>query len=199
MASLETRPGRTATSYRIVWWEDGGREQATFTNPDEAVRFCKLVEGSGNRWPDGWQKRAAVAPPRRTTALTFDAWARRAIANRSRATERTRADYLRDLDRHFADLGPKALADINDDDVTAWTAGRVATDLKPKTIRNLHGFASSLFVEALAQHPPLVDRNPFANRLPDLAAVQTEPARPATSSASRRPGDPAARSASLES
>jgi integrase len=174
MASLEQRNHRTVTSYRVVWYEDGRKQALTLHDAVEAARFRQLVEGSGERWPAGWQRPTKAAPPVAPTKLTFGAWAARAIANRSKATDRTKADYLRDLERHFADLAPIPLDELTDDDVTAWTANRRAAGLADKTVRNLHGFASSLYVDALRQYPPLVARNPFAQRLSDRASIKTE-------------------------
>lgn len=154
MASLETRPHPTGATFRVVWREDGKRQQLTLPTRDQADRFRQLVEGSGNRWPAGWDRPRKAAPPVPTGKLTFGTWARRAIANRSRASERTKVDYLRDLDKHFLELLDVPLDEIGDDDVTAWTEARVAAKLADKTIRNQHGFASSLFVDALNQHPP---------------------------------------------
>lgn len=175
MASVEERANARGTSWRVVWWEDGRRQQMTFDNARGAARFRMLVEGSGNRWPAGWTRPRKAGPVTREDGrLTFEKWARRAIANRSRASERTRADYLRDLDRHFKLLAARPLDELDDDDVTDWLRDRAAADLAPKTIRNLHGFASSLYVDAMRQRPPLAEHNPFADRLPDHATVRTE-------------------------
>lgn len=170
MASLETRP----KSFRVVWYEDGEKQAMTFHDGAEAVRFRKLVEGSGNRWPAGWQKPQRGAPLPPTGKLTFRAWAEKAITHRTHATPRTRSDYLRDLENHFGLLNTLPLDEIGAEDVTLWLGDRHDADLAPKTIRNLHGFASSLFVQALAQHPPLVQWNPFVGRLPDHASVKVE-------------------------
>lgn len=180
MASIETRPNPTGTTYRVVWYEDGKKQPAvTFTDPAEAVRFRKLVEGNGNHWPDGWQRPAKIAPPKRTVKLTFGQWAGTAISRRTRANERTKDDYRRDLKRHFADLLDRPLDEIDADDVVEWLEDRQEVVFKGraisgKTIRNLYGFASSLYVDAMAEHPPLVKRNPFGGRLTDIAAVRVE-------------------------
>jgi integrase len=179
MASLETRTHPTGTTYRVVWYEAGVKQRLTLGDPAEAVRFRKLVEGSGNRWPEGWQRPQRAAPPARTGKLTFGQWAETAITRRTRANERTKDDYRRDLERHFSGLLARPLDEIDDDDVVEWLEERAETVFKGrvmsgKTIRNLYGFASSLYVDALAQHPPLVVRNPFGGRLTDIAAVRTE-------------------------
>jgi hypothetical protein len=67
-----------------------------------------------------------------------------AIDSRSRANERTRADYradyVGDLDEHFKLLADVALADLTTVHVAAWEADRREAELSDKTIRNLHGF-----------------------------------------------------------
>lgn len=180
MASLETRPHPTGTTYRVVWYENGKKQPGmTFDTAEKAARFKMLVEGSGNRWPEGWQRPAKTAAPVRTGKLTFGEWALTAINRRTRANERTKDDYRRDLRRHFADLLDRALDEIDADDVVEWLEDRQEAVFKgkpiaAKTIRNLYGFASSLYVDALAEHPPLVTRNPFSGRLTDIAAVRVE-------------------------
>jgi integrase len=174
MASLEVRNHSTGTSYRVVWREDGRKQQLTLHDPVEAARFKQLVEGSGNRWPAGWTRPSKAAPPRRSGKLTFGEWAETAINRRNRASERTKNDYRRDLRLHFATLLDVPLDEVDAGHVTAWLDDRRAAGLSGKTIRNLYGFASSLYVDALAEHPPLTPRNPFAARLADVAAVRTE-------------------------
>lgn len=176
MASLETRHhGTGRTTYRVVWWENGVRQPAmTFANPDEALRFKMLVEGSGNRWPAGWVRPNKPGPPPKPTVLTFGTWARTAVDSRSRANERTKADYRRDLERHFKLLEDVPLADLTTEHVAQWERDRRAVPLADKTIRNLHGFASSIMADALSQHPPIAAHNPFANRLAKHTTVRTE-------------------------
>lgn len=176
MASIEERPHRGGTTWRVVWWEPGRKRQTvTFRDAGEAVKFRQLVEGSGNNWPAGWQRPLKAAPPVKDGPLTFGQWAARAIDARPRANERTKADYRRDLKKHFMPtLGPIPLAELTGEDIARWLADREAAGLSDKTIRNLHGFASSIFVDALIQHPPLVTHNPFASRLRKRASVRTE-------------------------
>jgi integrase len=174
MASVEGRPNATGTSYRVVWRQPVGgvrrRQQLTFPDERQAARFCKLVEGSGNRWPTGWEP----VRPGPEKALTFGEWAQRAISRRTRASERTKADYRRDLDRHMQDLLDVPLSEIDDGHVAAWLDDREQDGLADKTIRNLHGLASSIYVDAIRQHPPLATHNPFAGKLGERAAVHTE-------------------------
>lgn len=172
MASLETRHHEGSTTYRVVWREDGVKQRLTLTDPTEAARFKQLVEGSGNRWPVGWQRPTKAAPPSKPKELTFGGWAETAISRRIRANERTKGDYRRDLERHFKFLLDRPLTEITADDVVAWIESR--QHLSGKTIRNLYGFASSLYADAMSAHPPVATWNPFGGKLADVAAVRTE-------------------------
>jgi hypothetical protein len=105
MASLEHRTNDSGETWRVVWRQDVNgvsrkKQQRTFGDPAEAQRFKLLVEGYGNQWPPGWEPAPLV------TAGTphVRQWAHTAIGRRTRANERTKADYRRDLERHFATL-----------------------------------------------------------------------------------------------
>lgn len=170
MASIEYRMTGDGPRWRVVWREDGSKQQRSYADEGDAGRFKAKVEAYGNHWPPGEDPRPA-APVK---SLTFAEWAEKAVANRTRANERTKADYRRDLEHHFTLLADVRLEAMSADDVTAWLNDRRGAGLAEKTIRNLHGFASSLYVDALAQHPPIVSHNPFAGKLPDRANVRTE-------------------------
>jgi integrase len=170
MASLEKRETKSGTRWRIVWWQDGGRQQQTYLTEAVALSFKAKVEAYGNQWPPGTDPREK----RLTGSLTFGTWAERAIERRTRATERTKADYRRDLQRHFALLADVPLESLSEDHISAWERDRHDAGLADKTIRNLHGFASSLLGDARRHRPPLVDHNPFEDRLRSVAAVHVE-------------------------
>lgn len=178
MASLETRHNRTRTTYRVIWWEDGVRQPAiTFTDLAEATVFRARVEncsGDGDRLPADWEHHRKAGPRPKSDALTFGRWAQTAIDGRVRANERTKADYRRDLERHFGLLADVPLAELDTTHVAAWEVERRAVPLSDKTLRNLHGFGSSVMADALSQHPPIAAHNPFANRLAKSVGIRTE-------------------------
>lgn len=179
MAGIENRTAKSGPRYRVVWYEQGERQRVVFTDAAEAVRFKKSVEGAGDRWPPGWTKPTKATPPARPTKLTFGQWADTAITRRTRANERTKNDYRRDLRLHFADLLDKPLEDVDEGDVLDWLDAIQEEDddgktLAGKTIRNLHGFASSVFKDGMSQHPPVATWNPFGGRMSEIAAVRTE-------------------------
>lgn len=174
MAHLETRVRKTVTTYRITWREDGTRQQITLSDPLEAQRFKQLVEGSGNRWPAGWTRPTKAAPPQRVGKLTFGHWAETAIGNRTRASERAKEDYRRDVKNHMAALIDVPLAEVGDEHVARWLEDLAKAGLAAKTIRNLHGLASSFYTDALRQRPPLCEHNPMLDKLRDSPTVRTE-------------------------
>lgn len=181
MASVEHRIHADGETWRVVWRQDvhgvRRKQQLGFPEAEQAIRFCKLVEGSGNRWPPGWEP-PTLGPD---APMTFGEWADIAITSRARANERTKADYRRDLDRHMEMLVDVPLTSIDSHLVARWVASLEASKpdghrrpLSAKTLRNLHGFASSIMADALTQHPPLVTHNPFAKRLGKAATVRVE-------------------------
>jgi integrase len=169
MATMEYRRTQSGDRWRIRWREDGVRCEQTWPDYKAAVAFKQRVEGNGNRWPKDEDPRRRIH-----RGITFGQWAEVAIDRRTRANERTKADYRRDLERHMAALLPRPLDALDSGDVATWVNELVRLKLSEKTIRNLHGFASSLYVDALAQHPPLASHNPFAGKLTELASVRTE-------------------------
>ena len=59
----ERRPNRDGTtSWRIAWREDGKKQSETFATRQAAQEFRVLVEGAGNRWPEGWVKGHGFPP-----------------------------------------------------------------------------------------------------------------------------------------
>lgn len=170
MASLEQRTHSHSVTWRVVWRQDGRKQTATFGSADLAERYRRKVEAYGNQWPPGDAPDHVTSPD----VLTFAEWAEQAIVNRTRATERTKSDYRRDMENHFQDMLDLPIDGITESHVTKWVAQKQAAKLSPKTIRNLHGFASSVFADAMNQHPPLTGYNPFARKLGQLAQVRTE-------------------------
>lgn len=178
MASIEHRVRDSGETWRVVWRQEINgvrrKQQMSFPTAEQAERFRKLVEGSGkgNEWPAGW----APTPIGPGAALTFGQWATEAIERRTRANERTKADYRRDLKAHFATLLDVPLAELDAGHVARWVAAKraAAPPLAEKTIRNLYGFASSVYADALTTHPPKATHNPFAAGLERRAGIRVE-------------------------
>lgn len=171
---METR----GESYRIVWREDGKKQSETLATLDDAERFKKLVEGSGNRWPVGWVKGVGIpalpimAPG--PAIPTFAEWATRTITARSGANGRSRADYLRDLRLHInPTFGKLPLNAITAEEVGAWLI-ELREIRSAKTVANLHALASSVMNDAIAAGRFGIGVNPFKGRAGKIATVRTE-------------------------
>lgn len=179
MAWIEARPHESGEggTWRVLWRQTGlsRRQTELFGAPDDAAAFKRLVEGSGNHWPRGWVPGLGYDVAPAEPVITFAEWAEQAIRRRTKANERTKADYRRDVAKHVAPyFGPLPLGEITADRVQEWVAALLAIHLAPKTIGNLHGLASSIMEDALAHRPPMASHNPFAGRLGTLPDVRTE-------------------------
>jgi integrase len=179
MAGIEERLNTTVgTTWRVYWRQPDkrGRQTELFVSEDEAIRFRRLVEGSGNRWPRGWIKGHGYTGEAKTGAgLTFREWAEQAIDLRTKANGRTKADYRRDLKAHvYPHLGELPADGITAGRVAEWLDVLVVTGLAGKTIANIHGLVSSIMADGMTHRPPVCDHNPFAGRLRDLPDVRVE-------------------------
>lgn len=112
MASIEKRTRKDGeTAYRVVWREAGQKQSETF-GPGrqlQAKAFLRDVEAAGERWPDGWVKGVGYPPPDEgLSGYTVRTAALRAIEVNQRATEGSRADYRREVDRYLPEDDPLA-------------------------------------------------------------------------------------------
>lgn len=168
MASIEDRPG----DYRVVWRQGGLKQWDKFATRADAEDFRAIVEAHHNEWPPGWIKgHGFTGEP--SNAPTFAVWAGRSIASRARANERTRHDYLRDLERHILPtFGPMQLDRITPEMVGQWLISLKVAGVAPKTVKNLHGLASSVMQTAVKEG--LCPGNPFRGAMGALPAVRQE-------------------------
>jgi integrase len=168
MASIEDR----ANDHRVVWRQGGLKQWEKFATRAEAEDFAAMVKAHGDQWPYGWVKgHGFTGEP--STAPTFTAWAARSIASRARANDRTRHDYLRDLERHITPtFGPMQLDRITPEMVGQWLIGLKVAGVAPKTVKNLHGLASSVMQTAVKEG--LCSSNPFRGAMGALPSVRQE-------------------------
>lgn len=172
MATVEVRPNKSGVSHRVVWREQGEKQSETFPTDKQAAKFRQLVEGHGNHWPPGWIKGQGFAEAVPSAVPTFADWAARTIAARARANDRTRADYTRDIRLHLEPVfGSMRLDEIGREHVGQWLIGFTAT-ASPKTIKNVHGLASSIMADAV--DAGLISRNVFKGAAGRLPTVRTE-------------------------
>lgn len=167
MASVEQR----ATHWRVVWRQSGEKQYELFPTSAQAERFCQLVEAHGNRWPHGWTRGHGLAE-QHSDVPTFAEWATRAINSRSRANDRTRHDYRRDVDLHLAEpFGAVPLDLITREMVGQWLI-KLSKTASAKTVKNVHGLASSIVADAVSAQ--IVPYNPFRGALKSVPKVKVE-------------------------
>lgn len=166
MASVE----QVTTGWRVVWRQAGVKQYERFAGHAQAAKFRLLVEAHGNRWPDGWIKGHGFTGTSDTP--TFTDWAKRAIAARSRANDRTRHDYTRDVTLHLEPtFGDTPIGDITREQVGQWLI-ELAGKRSPKLVKNVHNLASSILTDAM--HDGLVTSNPFRGAVAALPSVKHE-------------------------
>lgn len=176
MASIEHRVQARTEAWRVVWRENGTKQYETFVGGEDAGKFKLLVEGSGGRWPQGWVKGRGFVDPD-DDGTTFRQWAEIAVRRRTIASERTKKDYRRDLERHvYPSLGDLPLERFASegiaDDIVDWLAAMRDKGLSGKTIHNIHGMTSSILNDAV--HAGRISRNPMRGTLRDGREVHTE-------------------------
>jgi len=187
MASIETtkyvkKDGRTTVTYRVVWREysnvTGSRHKQgeSFTKKALADNFKSRVDLAGQCWPENWVPGMGFVEPGQIPSglPTLDQWAPVAISARSKASERSRADYARDYRLHISPvLGEMKLDKITPALVGVWvTALRDSHTLSEKSIKNHHGLLSSMLNQALREGH--IHRNPAEGLGPSTAAVKAE-------------------------
>jgi integrase len=164
------------TTVQVRWLEDGQAQRETFADRKSAEGFASAVEAAGSRWPDGWVPGIGWERP---TAFTVSEWMTAYIDSpRCGASEETKRRYRSHVRDHVAGarLGAMDLASVKRADVAAWLDELVAKGLSWKTTKNLRGELSTAFTAALAQDPPLIERQPVeACPIPKTAAKPVPP------------------------
>ncbi|WP_327403880.1 site-specific integrase [Streptomyces sp. NBC_01288] len=107
MASIVERPKKGGEStFQVKWRQDGSWQTENFGGDggeDQAAEFKKLVEAHGNKWPYGWVRgKGFVEPETHPDDVPLLAWAHRYVDRLTGVTARTKSDYHRDIDNHFA-------------------------------------------------------------------------------------------------
>ena len=159
-----TRKDGTAT-VRVCWRDkDLGKPQSeTFlaSQRGDIRDFVRDVEAAGERWPPGYIPGIGKPPPNpNPSGFNVRAAAIRAVEVNQRASEGTKADYLREIDRYLPSgdaLADMFVEDVNAQAIEAWhvrLANTLASpggppksrrkkpsspkNLAPKTRRNAH-------------------------------------------------------------
>jgi site-specific recombinase XerC len=157
MASIVERPKKGGDStFQVKWREGGGWETERFGDVDSAKAFKKLVEAHGGKWPHGWVRgHGFVEPDTNPDDVPLIEWAHRYADRLTGIDERTRKDYKRDIDNHFAPTehkrrdgsvmtyggivhtdrtgatAPATLCTATQDDVTDWVRAQETTVKDP--------------------------------------------------------------------
>lgn len=173
MASIEPRSGVHGGYFRVVWREAGIKQTEKLRTRGAAEKFAALVEAHNNRWPPGWVKGRGFENAPDTDAVTFEQFARATITARSTANPRTRADYLRDLERHvFPTFGDSPVDGIGRRQVGAWVIELRDGGMQAKTIKNIQGLSSSVLADAIVAG--LATANPFKGSMGTLPNARQE-------------------------
>lgn len=176
MAWIESREQAGLTTHRVVWRQDGARQQQTFRDDLAAKDFLQHVNASKNHWPRGWVPGRGWAEDLDgdiSTAPTFADYSKLTIRARGKADERTQDDYLAHIARHVNPvIGLMPLDKITRFHVAEVANRMQAAGLAPKTIANVHGLLSSVLSDAVVDE--LIRRNPAKGALTSVPDVKTE-------------------------
>ncbi|WP_258933177.1 site-specific integrase [Nesterenkonia pannonica] len=144
MATIEKRSGKTKTSYRVIWRHDNNRYAETFSSLEKAEAWVRLLKFSNND-PVATEKNL-----RRTesTVPTLSEISERYIGNLIDTADYTRTKY-RTYMRHHLHVIDHPVDTIGEEDIARWVAwmhreGKGGKGYAPKTIKNTHGYLSSL-------------------------------------------------------
>ncbi|PYC83421.1 site-specific integrase [Streptomyces tateyamensis] len=200
MATIRERPRKTGgITYTVLWraggTRDGKQESENFPDDPRAAEVFKgLVDMHAQQWPPGWVRGQGFvqAMPARGKDQPFAEWAHRVVDRLTGIEERTRGDYHRDIDNHFAGVLVHAepsgrivaptVANVTAADVTDWVRAQEDGKVRdgdpeqwerqpaaPKSISNRHGLLYGIFQAAIEAEPPLRSANPCAKtKLPRI-------------------------------
>jgi hypothetical protein len=107
MATIRRRVRKDGTASYQVRRLQGGRsgswESERFGALPEAEAFKKLVDAHGQHWPCGWVPgQGFVEPEHDPDDVPLVNWACRYVERLTGIDQRTRDDYLREVDRHVS-------------------------------------------------------------------------------------------------
>ncbi|SEC01735.1 Site-specific recombinase XerD [Streptomyces misionensis] len=186
MATIKRRDNADGTTTYRVRWQQGGRtggwQSEKFGDETSAEEFKQLVDAHGQQWPPGWVKgKGFVQEPAVDGDMPLTDWAHRYVDRLTGIDERTRHDYKRDIDNHFAiirHVQPSGLvveatiANVTADDIQDWVRAEEAGERdpgnpeawlrrksSPKSIANRHGLLSAIVQAAVESDPPRRSKN----------------------------------------
>lgn len=149
MASIEERRNSvgTITSYRVVWRHAGRKLQQSFPERGHAeqwVHLLSMVKGDPSKAQSALLKARSKAP-------TFKAVATQHLDRLLNVQPLTIQKYESYLRNHLHLLVDVPVDQITEADMVEWLKWERSRKAAPKTVKNVHGFISSVFDHAVRQ------------------------------------------------
>lgn len=172
MASIRTLTKSDGTkSYKVVWREDGNGKQTseTFAAKGQAELLRDYLNANGQSYTlatEAFTRSRANGP-------TLADMAELHVRNLTGVTDRTRADYRRDIRKHILPgVGSIRAGQLTRAQVREWVNAMEDDDVSPKSIANYHGLLSSIMNTAIEEgvrtdNPCKGMRLPVRNRAGD--------------------------------
>ena len=165
MASIRhSRRSDGTVAHMVLYRIDGRQSSTTFNVPEDALRFKRLVDDLGPA--EALRVLDASAGIIDSGAATpFGEFALAHIERLTGVQERTRAEYRGMLAARLSPLAALPVAAVTADRIREWVNALDRDGASPKTIKNYHGFLSSVLADAARRG--IIPRNPAAGtRLP---------------------------------
>jgi integrase len=131
--------------FKIRFWLDKKQTSETFTEHAGAVEFAKLLDAFGPAEARRILDERRGATPGTSTLAEY---ARAHVEGLTGVGDDYRRKCLRMIDRDLTTLGPLPLTAVSRDAVSKWVNALAATGAAGKTIKNKHGFLSSVLGHA---------------------------------------------------
>lgn len=151
MASIKPRQRKNGTTaYQVVWREDGnGKETSeTFDDEGQAELLRDYLNANGQSYTlatEAFTKSRAHGPSMADLADLH-------IRHLTGVTDRTRADYRRDVRLHILPaLGTTRAGQLTRSQVRKWINGMDDEGIAPKSISNYHGLLSAMMNTAIEE------------------------------------------------
>lgn len=172
MASIRTLTKSDGTkSYKVTWREDGNGKQTseTFAAKGQAELLRDYLNANGQSYTlatEAFTRSRANGP-------TMADMAELHVRNLTGVTDRTRADYRRDIRKHILPgVGAIRAGQLTRAQVREWVNAMEDDDVSPKSIANYHGLLSSIMNTAIEEgvrtdNPCKGMRLPVRNRAGD--------------------------------
>lgn len=164
MASTRQRIRADGTiAYQALFRRNGVQDSRTYDDRKSRDDFIRMVEQLGVEEAieiDDTHQADTSAP------LLAD-YAREEIELRTGITERTRQDYLRQIERDWTTIGKLPINRLTARHVRSWVRDMERSGISGKTIANKHGLLASVFKAAMNDETLELTRNPtVGTRLP---------------------------------